>query len=131
MWYALGMAKLDARKLDHKTREALRIRAVQQIEAGESPEVVARALGVHRSAVYQWLARYREGGIEALKFKGIPGRKPKLSGCQDGRSLSRFHRNKMSLVHRLGCSACDRVSGGGSGFGARPRRPAFRFSRSR
>ena len=76
------MAKLDARKLDHKTREALRIRAVQQIEAGESPEVVARALGVHRSAVYQWLARYREGGLEALKFKGIPGRKPKLSGPQ-------------------------------------------------
>lgn len=76
------MSKLDARKLDHKTREAIRIRAVERIGAGESPEVVADVLGVHRSAVYQWLARYREGGIEGLKFKGIPGKKPKLGGAQ-------------------------------------------------
>ena len=76
------MSKLDARKLDHKTREAIRIRAVEQIEAGESPEDVARVLGIHRSNVYRWLAKHREGGLEGLKFKGIPGKKPKLSGAQ-------------------------------------------------
>ncbi len=76
------MSKLDARKLDHRTREALRIRAVEQIEAGTSPEEVARVLGVHRSNVYRWLARHREGGVKGLKFKGIPGKKPKLSGAQ-------------------------------------------------
>ena len=76
------MSKFDARKLDHKTREALRIRAVERIEAGESPEEVARVLGVHRSNVYRWLARHREGGLDGLKFKGIPGKKPKLSGPQ-------------------------------------------------
>lgn len=76
------MSKLDARKLDHKTREAIRIRAVEQIEAGTSPEEVARVLGIHRSNVYRWLARHREGGLQGLQFKGIPGKAPKLSGSQ-------------------------------------------------
>jgi transposase len=76
------MEKLDGRKLDHKTREAIRIRAIQMIESGESPEVVVKTLGFHRSCVYAWLALYSQGGIEALKFKGIPGRQPSLSGEQ-------------------------------------------------
>ena len=76
------MEKLDGRKLDHKTREAIRKRAIQRIEAGESPEVVIKALGFHRSAVYQWLKRYEEGGIEALNFKKIPGASPKLTAAQ-------------------------------------------------
>jgi hypothetical protein len=45
MCYCYGMAKLDARKLDHGTLEQIRIRAVQRVQAGESPEVVIRALG--------------------------------------------------------------------------------------
>jgi len=76
------MEKLDGRKLDHKTREAIRIRAVQRIEAGESPEVIASTLGFHRSCVYDWIARYRDGGIEALRAKPIPGATPKLNGSQ-------------------------------------------------
>jgi transposase len=74
--------KMDGRKLDHKTREAIRIRAVKQVEAGESPEVVIKALGFHRSCIYLWLAKYREGGIEALKTRKIPGRPLKLNGTQ-------------------------------------------------
>ena len=76
------MEKLDGRKLDHKTREAIRKRAVQRIKTGESPEVVIKALGYHRSAVYQWLKLFDEGGIEALTFKKIPGAKPKLTPAQ-------------------------------------------------
>ncbi|HSH70986.1 MAG TPA: IS630 family transposase [Deferrisomatales bacterium] len=83
------MSQLDGRKLDHKTREAIRIRAVQRVEAGESPEVVVKALGFSRARIYEWLARYQEGGIEALRFKGIPGKKPKLSGA-DLRKLARI-----------------------------------------
>jgi len=36
------------RKLDHATLEVLRMRAVEQVEAGEHPEVVAAALGMAR-----------------------------------------------------------------------------------
>ena len=63
----------DGRKLKHETLEELRIRAVKQVEAGESPEVVIQALGFHRSSIYNWLAAYREGGIEALKSQKAKG----------------------------------------------------------
>ncbi|WP_020579654.1 helix-turn-helix domain-containing protein [Actinopolymorpha alba] len=50
------MRENDGRKLDHKTLEVLRIRAVQQVEAGAHPEEVAATLGMHRKTVYRWLA---------------------------------------------------------------------------
>ena len=76
------MNEQDGRKLKHETLEELRIRAVQQVEAGESPELVIQALGFHRSSIYNWLASYREGGIEALKSRKALGRAPKLKGRQ-------------------------------------------------
>jgi transposase len=76
------MRKDDARKLDHATLEALRIRAVGMVQKGESPEVVGKALGLNRTTVYEWSAMYRRGGWDALKAKPVPGRKPKLSGKQ-------------------------------------------------
>jgi len=76
------MREDDGRKLDHKTLEQLRIRAVRRIEQGAHPEDVAAALGMTRAAVYGWLAKYREGGLEALKARPVPGRPPTLSGAQ-------------------------------------------------
>jgi transposase len=76
------MRKDDARKLDHVTLEALRIRAVGMVHTGESPEVVGKALGLNRTTIYEWLALYRRGGWGALKAKPVPGRPPKLTGGQ-------------------------------------------------
>jgi transposase len=76
------MKRIDGRKLSHKTLEELRIRAVTQVEAGESPEVVIRALGFTRPRIYEWLAKYRDGGLDALRAKPVPGRPPKLTGSQ-------------------------------------------------
>ena len=42
--------------------EAMRERAVRSVQNGESPEVVARVIGVNRSTMYGWLAQYRRGG---------------------------------------------------------------------
>jgi transposase len=61
------MKKHDGRKLDPKTMEEIRTRAVQCIQDGESPEVVIKALGFCRACIYNWLARYRSGGWHALK----------------------------------------------------------------
>jgi transposase len=72
------MKKDDARKLDHATLEALRIRAVQSVQDGESPEVVARTLRITSRTMYRWLALYRAGGWGALKAKPLAGRPPKL-----------------------------------------------------
>jgi transposase len=68
----------DARKLDHATLEALRIRAVESVQEGESPEVVARTLRIASRTIYRWLAQYRRGGWGGLKAKPLAGRPPKL-----------------------------------------------------
>ena len=72
----------DGRQLDHRTLEQIRIRAVQRVATGESPETVIAALGFSRSCIYDWLVKYREGGLEALRARSIPGRPRKLKGEQ-------------------------------------------------
>jgi transposase len=74
------MRKDDARKLDHKTLEELRLRAVRKVQSGESPELVGKALGINRTTIYDWLAKYRAGGWDALRSKPTPGAKPKVNG---------------------------------------------------
>ena len=76
------MRENDARKLDHKTLEAIRTRAVQRVQAGESPEVVIAALGFSRSCIYSWLAMYRAGGWSALQARALSGRPKLISGQQ-------------------------------------------------
>ncbi len=76
------MRRRDARKLDHKTLEEIGIRAVEQVQAGESPEVVIKALGFSRSCIYTWLALYRAGGWSALKARVLKGRPMKISAAQ-------------------------------------------------
>ena len=41
---------------------ALRLRTVDQVQAGAHLEEVAVALGLHRTTVYGWLAKYRDSG---------------------------------------------------------------------
>jgi transposase len=52
--------KLDGRKLNHKTLEAIRVRAVQSVQGGQSPEQVIAALGMTRAIIYRWLTAYNE-----------------------------------------------------------------------
>lgn len=76
------MPRRDARELDHKTLEEIRIRAVEQVQSGESPEAVIKALGFSRSCIYTWLALYRSGGWGALKARVLKGRPMKISATQ-------------------------------------------------
>jgi transposase len=69
----------DGRKLDHATLEAVRIRAVQQIQSGVRPAEVAKVLGLNPSTIFTWVAMYRHGGVDALRARAVPGRPSSLT----------------------------------------------------
>lgn len=58
-----------------------RLRAVELVEQGESPDDVARFLGCGRSSVYTWVKLARQGA-EKLAAKPHAGPKPRLSASQ-------------------------------------------------
>jgi transposase len=74
------MKTTDARKLDYRMLTELRKRGVTSVQGGQSPEIVAKALGINRVTIYGWLSRYRRGGWGALDAKKRGGRPPKLDG---------------------------------------------------
>ena len=77
-------------KKGRRATEEERLRAVQLMEEGASPELVAEFLGVGRSSVFEWQRKYREGGLSALSTKFASGRPTFLSDKQTlsyGRSL--------------------------------------------
>ncbi len=76
------MKTTDGRKINPKAMEEIRARAVERVQAGESPEVVIKTLGFSRACIYNWLARYRSGGWHALRTGHRSGRPSKLSGPQ-------------------------------------------------
>jgi len=76
------MKRADGRKISPKAMEEIRIRAVQRVQVGESPETVIKTLGFARACIYNWLARYRAGGWHALRTGQRSGRPKKLNSSQ-------------------------------------------------
>jgi len=74
------MKETDARRLTHNELTELRKRGVHAVQNRQRPDVVAKVLGVHRSTLFGWLARYRRGGWQALDAHKRGGRPPKLTG---------------------------------------------------
>src|SRR5213595_524221 len=60
--------------------ERRRRRAVQLLEQGESPTVVARVLGVKPSSLHRWRRMLRGG--DGLAAKPVPGAKRRLNDLQ-------------------------------------------------
>src|SRR5436309_3367466 len=61
--------------------ERRRRRAVALLEQGESPEDLARILGVRRNSVYRWHSQARRGP-DGLAARPHPGPTPRLSDAQ-------------------------------------------------
>ena len=74
--------KFDGRKISHSALEEIRIRAVQRVLDGESPERVIRVLKMSDRTIYKWLEKYHNGGFDALRAKPVPGRPLKLGAPQ-------------------------------------------------
>ncbi len=84
------MGSDDARSLDHTTLEALRIRAVRNVQAGESPSAVALALGVTARTMYGWLA----GALPARRLGRFDGQTVSRPAAEVDRA-----RDAMDLRH--------------------------------
>jgi len=77
------MVKIDGRTLDHKALEHIRLVAVRRVvEDGEAPGDVMKSLGFSRTAIYPWLRRFEEDGLDALVERIAQGPEPKLSEKQ-------------------------------------------------
>src|SRR3954451_11865389 len=86
------MRENDGRKLDHRTLEAIRLRAVEQVDAGVPAAQVGRGLaapGLHRRTIYTWLTKDRAEGRPALRANPVPGRRRKLTDAQLGEVIDK------------------------------------------
>lgn len=68
----------DCRKLNPQQQEEIRRRVVQAIHDGVTPADAARTFKVCEASVFNWLARYRSGGWDALRTGARQGRPRKL-----------------------------------------------------
>jgi len=82
----------DGRSLDKKTLEEFRIRAVECLLSGESPDTISRILGVRISVVYKWKRMFDANGWDALRAKPIPGR-PRMTSKEIESWLAEFIRS--------------------------------------
>ena len=67
---------------DRQAFEGVRMQAGELFAAGHTQAQVARTLGVARQNVSRWHARWRQGGLEALRSAGPTGYAPRLSDQQ-------------------------------------------------
>ena len=67
---------------DRQAFERIRTQAGELFAAGRSQAEVARTLGVARQNVSRWHARWRHGGLPALRSTGPTGHAPRLSDQQ-------------------------------------------------
>jgi transposase len=61
--------------------EAEKRAAVARVVAGEAVSTVARSLGANRRRLYEWYAKYQEGGAEGIRRVGRP-RKAEALGAR-------------------------------------------------
>jgi len=87
--------KRDGRHYDPKTKEAMRLLAVQRIREGESVSSVMASLGLCRTTAYKWLEQLAPGQEpqSALAARPHTGRPGKLT-AQQKRQLFRWINGK-------------------------------------
>jgi len=78
------MKKRDARSLPPEAQEFIRLRVVQAIVGGMKQVKAVGLFGVSRAAIGKWMARYRQGGLKALRARrrGRPKGHGRLKGWQ-------------------------------------------------
>jgi transposase len=92
-------------------REGRRLRAFELKQEGWSQQNIARALGVGKGAVSQWMKRAREGGgKEALRKRSSPGAPPRLSVDQRASLFRLLKKGAVAHGFRGEVWTCKRVA---------------------
>jgi transposase len=76
------LARRPAAQQERDRLQARRLRAGELFAIGVRQAEVARQLGVSPQAVSVWHARWRAGGLDALRSRGPTGPDPKVSDVQ-------------------------------------------------
>jgi transposase len=91
-------------------REGRRLRAWELKQEGWKQRDIARALGVSKGAVSQWMKRAKLEGIEALKHRAPPGAKARLSEEQRAKIAELLARGAPAHGFRGEVWTCARVA---------------------
>lgn len=67
------------------TRQACRILAIAMVLDGSSREAAARACGMDRQTLRDWVHRFNEAGVDGLADRARSGRPARLSWVEQGR----------------------------------------------
>lgn len=79
-----AMSKRDARQLSEKAQEELRVRAIKMHKDGVSGVKISKYFEVNPVTVSNWIKKYRQGGMAALKSKRRGVRKGTRSKLTEG-----------------------------------------------
>jgi transposase len=103
--------KKDGRSHDRKTKETIRIMAVERILEGESVSVVMASYGLCRTTGYKWLAKAtgHGRGMRCLAMRKGSGRKPKLTRMQKSQ-VYRWVNDRNPMQHGLAFAMWTRVA---------------------
>lgn len=82
------LTKLVNREFKGKQRDRYRM-ALLALRGWDAPRI-AEALSSNRRTVQAWVYRYREGGIEALRPRPLPGRPTKLPRDREAQFKARL-----------------------------------------
>ena len=97
--------KRDGRTLAHNTLEEMRVLAVQRMNEGERPAVVAESFGMHRSWAFKCRAqaRGRGKGVRVLRSTKGTGRPRKMAAAQEAQVFRWINgKNPMRAQPRVG-----------------------------
>jgi transposase len=91
------MKKTDFRTLPDSTRGEFQKVAVRQHKAGHSARYIATTLGVHYNTARNWIKRYKEGGLKAIKPKkrGVTSEQKRLLTPAQERAIRRKITDRM------------------------------------
>jgi len=90
--------------------ERRRFRAIDLLQRGLPPHVVAERLGVDRRSVRRWKQAYRERGRDGVQARPAPGRPPKLTVSQRRTLVRWILRGPEAFGFRTALWTCQRIA---------------------